>query len=68
MAMKLSTGAAVVISIVIGVLFVSAFISTQIGGFVAVLWVLTVGLLICGLAYFLRETLLAADDPREANS
>ena len=63
-AVKFSTGAAVVISLVIAVLFVSAFIEPRIGGFVAVLWVLTVGLLVAGLVYFLRETLMAADGPQ----
>ncbi|MEO1729624.1 MAG: DUF2721 domain-containing protein [Pseudomonadota bacterium] len=62
-AIKLSTGAAAVISVVIAVLFVSAFVKAAIGGFVALLWVLTIGLLIAGLGYFLRETLLAANGP-----
>ena len=60
-AIKLSTGAAAVISVVIAVLFVSAFVKAAIGAFVAILWVLTIGLLIAGLGYFLRETLLAAN-------
>ena len=62
-AIKFSTGAAVVISLVIAVLFVSAFVQASVGVFVAILWVLTIGLLITGLGYFLRETLLAADGP-----
>ncbi|MEP3420584.1 MAG: DUF2721 domain-containing protein [Erythrobacter sp.] len=61
MAIKFSTGAGVVISIVIAVLFLSAYIETPIGSLVAILWVATIGLLITGLIYFLRETLLAAD-------
>ncbi len=64
LAIKFSTGAAVVISIVIAVLFVSAYVDARIGTLVAVLWVATIGLLITGLIYFLRETLLAADGPR----
>lgn len=64
-AIKFSTGAAAVVSVVIAILFVSAYIETRIGTVVAILWVLTVGLLITGLAYFLRETLLAADGPSE---
>ncbi|MEM7780060.1 MAG: DUF2721 domain-containing protein [Pseudomonadota bacterium] len=64
-AIKFSTAAAVVISVVIALLFVSAYIETRIGTLVAVLWVLTVMLLIVGLFSFLRETLLAADGPRE---
>lgn len=63
-AIKFSTGAAVVISVVIAVLFVSAFVQTSVGVFVAILWVITIGLLIAGLGYFLRETLLAADGPK----
>ena len=63
-AIKLSTGAAATISVVIAVLFVSAFMKASVGVFVAILWVLTIGLLIAGLSYFLRETLLAADGPR----
>lgn len=65
LAIKFSTGAAVVISIVIAVLFLSAYIEARIGTFVAVLWVLTIGLLITGLGHFLRETLIAADGPGE---
>ena len=65
MAIKFSTAAAVVISIVIAILFVSAYIEPRIGTIVAILWVLTVALLITGLVYFLRETLLAAEGPKE---
>jgi len=63
-AIKLSTGAAVVISFVIALLFVSAFIETKVGAIVAALWVLSVALLVVGLIYFLREALMAADGPR----
>jgi len=63
-AIKFSTAAAVVISFVIAILFVSAYIDPKIGTIVAVLWVVTVALLITGLIYFLRETLLAADGPK----
>lgn len=62
-AMKFSTAAAVVISLEIALLFLSAFIDAPIGVAVAILWVATIGLLITGLAYFLREALLAADSP-----
>jgi len=65
LAIKFSTGAAVVISLVIALLFVSAFVETSVAILVAILWVLTVGLLIIGLVYFLREALLAAESPRE---
>lgn len=62
-AIKFATGAAVVISLVIALLFVSAYVETRLGTMVAALWVTTVGLLITALIYFLRETLLAADGP-----
>lgn len=64
-AVKFSTGAAVVISLVIALLFVSAFIDANIGVLVTGLWVFTIGLLITGLGCFLREALMAADSPRE---
>ena len=63
-AIKFSTAAAVVISFVIAILFVSAYIEPRIGTIVAVLWVLTVALLITALIYFLRETLLASEGPK----
>jgi hypothetical protein len=66
-AIKFSTAAAVVISVVIAILFVSAYIEPRIGTLVAVLWVVTVALLITGLVYFLRETLLAAEGPAVDN-
>lgn len=59
-ATKFATGAAVIISIVIGLLFVSAYITPQIGTLIAVLWVLTMVLLVSGLGFFFYETLLAA--------
>lgn len=65
LAIKFSTAAAVTISLVIALLFVSAYIETRIGTAVAVLWVATIGLLIVGLVYFLRETFLAAEGPRQ---
>lgn len=63
MAIKFSTGAAVVISLVIAGLFISAFIDMPIGLGVTVLWIATIGLQITGLGYFLREALIAADGP-----
>ncbi|MEE4201413.1 DUF2721 domain-containing protein [Erythrobacter sp.] len=62
-AITFSMAAAVTISVVIAILFVSAYIQPRIGTLVAVLWVVTVALLISGLVFFLRETLLAADGP-----
>lgn len=64
-AVKFSIAAAAIISLVIALLFVSAFITPNIGALVAILWVITIGLLITGLGYFLREALMAADSPRE---
>ena len=64
LAIKFSTGAAATISVIIAVLFVSAFIRLDTGIFVMILWVMTIGLLITGLGHFLRETLLAADGPQ----
>lgn len=58
-AIRFSIGAAVVISVLIALLFVSAYIEAKIGTLVALLWVVTVSLLITGLVSFLRETLLA---------
>jgi hypothetical protein len=63
MAMKFSIGAAAIISLVIAILFVSAFIDMSLGVAVTGLWVLCVGFLIIGLGYFLREALIAADGP-----
>lgn len=59
-AIMFSTAAAVMISLVIGLMFISAYISTQIGTVIAMLWVLTMVLLVTGLGFFLLETRLAA--------
>jgi len=59
-AIMFSTAAAVIISAVIGLLFISAYITAQIGTLIAFLWVLTMVLLVTGLAFFLLETRLAA--------
>lgn len=59
-AILFSTASAVIISLVIGLLFIAAYITAQIGTLVALLWVLTMALLVTGLGYFLRETRLAA--------
>jgi hypothetical protein len=45
---------------VIGLLFISAYITAQIGTVIAALWVLTMVLLVTGLGFFLMETRLAA--------
>jgi hypothetical protein len=67
-AILFSTAAAMMICLVIGMLFISAYITVQIGTVIAALWVLTMILLVTGLWFFLRETRLAAmgaQPPRE---
>jgi hypothetical protein len=59
-AIMFSTASAVMISFVIGMLFISAYITAQIGTLIAFLWVLTMALLVTGLGFFLLETRLAA--------
>lgn len=59
-AIMFTTASAVIISLVIMLLFVSAYIEAQIGTLIALLWVLTMVLLITGLIFFLRETRMAA--------
>jgi hypothetical protein len=59
-AIMFSTAAAAMISLVIGLLFISAYITAQIGTVIAALWVLTMVLLVTGLGFFLLETRLAA--------
>lgn len=59
-AVMFSTSAALTISVVIALLFVSAFIKPQIGTLTAVSWILTMALLFIGLVQFVRETMVAA--------
>jgi small-conductance mechanosensitive channel len=59
-----STAAAVIISLVIMLLFISAYITAQIGTLIAGLWVLSMALLVTGLGFFLLETRLAAIGPQ----
>jgi hypothetical protein len=56
--------AAAAICVVIALLFVSAYVETRLGTVIVVTWVLTMVLLIVGLAFFFRETRLAARGPR----
>lgn len=63
-AIMFSTAAAVIISLVTGLLFISAYITAQIGTVIAILWVLTMVLLVTGLGFFLFETRLAARGAR----
>ena len=55
-----ATAAALTISLVILLLFVSAFITPQIGTLTALAWITTMGFLIAALVLFFAETLLAA--------
>ncbi len=67
-AIMFSTASAVMISAVIMLLFISAYITAQIGTVIAALWVLTMALLVTGLGFFLLETRLAAigaQEPKE---
>lgn len=59
-AIMFSTASAVMISAVIMLLFISAYIYAQIGTLIAAMWVLTMLLLVTGLGFFLFETRLAA--------
>ena len=64
-AVMLSTAAAFTISIVIMLLFVSAFVKAPLGSLVAFCWMVTMGLLMAGLASFLLETRVAARRNKE---
>lgn len=64
-AVMMSTAAALTISIVILLLFVSAFVYAPLGTLVAFVWMLTMAFLIAGLAAFVMETLTAAKRNRE---
>ena len=66
-AVMLSTSAALTISVVIALLFVSAFIEPQIGTVTALAWILTMTLLFSGLVNFARETMVAAKGHRVAS-
>lgn len=59
-AVLLSTAAALTICVVIALLFVSAFITPQIGTLTALAWIATMALLIAALVLFVAETLAAA--------
>ena len=55
-----NSGARFFAVVVIGLLFIAAYITAQIGTVIAALWVLTMVLLVTGLGFFLMETRLAA--------
>ena len=59
-AVMFSTLAALTISVVIALLFVSAFIRPQIGTLTAVAWIVTMLFLVIGLSLFALETRTAA--------
>lgn len=59
-AIMFSSASAMIISVVIALLFISAYIDLQIGTVIAGLWVLTMALLISGLGSFVMETRLSA--------
>ena len=59
-AVMLSTASAFTISITILLLFISAFVRAPLGTLVASCWMITMGLLMAGLASFLLETRVAA--------
>ena len=62
-AVMASTGSAATISVVIALLFMSAYVETRLGTVIVLAWVLTMLLLIVGLGFFFRETRLASRDP-----
>lgn len=59
-AVMFATAAALTISLVILLLFVSAFIQPQIGTLTALAWIMTMGFLVAALVLFFAETLVAA--------
>lgn len=59
-AVMFSTASALTICVVVGLLFVSAFIRPQIGTLTAAAWIVTMGLLMVSLVLFLLETRLAS--------
>jgi hypothetical protein len=65
-AVMFSTGAALTICVVIALLFVSAFITPQIGTITAIAWIATMLFLITGLVFFAGETIAAASGQKPA--
>lgn len=64
-AVMFSTASALTICVVVGLLFVSAFIRPQIGTLTAIAWIVTMGFLMVGLVLFLFETRLASGSAQE---
>ena len=67
-AVMFATAAAFTISLVILLLFVSAFIRPQIGTVTAIAWIATMLMLITALVQFVWETMVAAGDQKQDNS
>ena len=65
-AVMFSTAAALTICVVIALLFVSAFITPQIGTLTAIAWIATMIFLITGLVHFATETVVAASGQKAA--
>ncbi|XUU61936.1 DUF2721 domain-containing protein [Erythrobacter sp. HA6-11] len=63
-AVMFSTAAALTVCVVIALLFISAFITPQIGSLVALAWITSMGFLITGLVHFAMETIVAASGQR----
>ena len=63
-AVMFSTAAALSVCVVIALLFISAFITPQIGSLVALAWITSMGFLITGLVHFAMETIVAASGQR----
>lgn len=64
-AINLSTGAGLLICVVVILLFVSAFIEPEIGTYVAIIWITAMVLVSGALLSFLRETRLATRSARD---
>jgi len=65
-AVMFSTAAALTICVVIALLFISAFINTQIGTVIAAAWITSMAFLITGLVHFALETVMAASGQKKA--
>ena len=63
-AVMFSTAAALSVCVVIALMFISAFITPQIGSLVALAWITSMGFLITGLVHFAMETIVAASGQR----
>jgi hypothetical protein len=64
-AINLSTLSALLISAIVALLFISAFVRPPLGTYVAVLWIAAMALIFVALLYFLLETRLATTTARQ---